>query len=96
MRSSSPRVDPHNVLETKVFSQSRINNLYSHSDERPALMTNIGLAATGSYLIIISQIYIEDQLLCHGTECGRLAQGLPVSRGCGVHWTYFETGRIDT
>lgn len=73
MRSSSPRVDPHNVLETKIFSQSRINNLYSHSDERPALMTNIGLAATGSYLIVIGQIYIEDQLLCHRTECGRLA-----------------------
>ena len=60
MRSSSPRIDPHNVLETKVFSQSRINNLYSHSDKRPALMANIGFAATGSYLIVIGQIYIED------------------------------------
>ena len=96
MRSSSPRINPHNVLETKIFSQSRINNLYSHSHERPALMTDIGLAATGTYLVVIGQIYIENQLLCHRTECGSLAQRFSVSRICGVYWTYFKTGRIET
>ena len=59
-------------------------------------MADIGLAATGSNLIVIGQIYIEDQLLCHRTKCGSLAQRFSVSRIGGVYWTYFKTGRIET
>ena len=61
--SSSSGVDPHDVLEPKIIPQGDIDNLDRHSHELPALVANIGLVATSSNIVIISQVDIEAQLL---------------------------------
>lgn len=61
VRSSSAGVDPHDMLESAVFSQSGIYYFDGHGHERPTFMADVGFDATCSDLVVVCQIDIEDQ-----------------------------------
>lgn len=60
--SSSSRVDPHDVFESKIISQCDIYHLDGHSHELPAFVADVRLVAASSDIVVISQIDIETQL----------------------------------
>lgn len=76
--TSAARIDPEDVLEAKVFPQSRVENLDGHRHELPTLGTNVGLVTAGSDVIVVCQIDIETQLFCKRPERCRVAKHLPV------------------
>ncbi len=94
MSSSSSRVDPHDVLKAKVFPQRCINYLDGHSDERPAFVTDIGFLTTCTYLVIVGQVNVEDQLFCRWTKRCRLAKSFSIAGIRGVYRTYFKARRV--
>ena len=52
----------------KIISQCCVHNLYSNSNEVPAEIADVGLVTTGTDLVVICQIYIEDELLAQWAE----------------------------
>lgn len=90
----SPGVYPHDVFKPKVVPQCYINDFDCHGDEGPAFVTDVRFVATGSDLVIIRQIDVEDELFCTRPERSGLAQGLSISGVRRVHWTNFKAGRI--
>ena len=52
--STSPaRVDPHDVLETKVVPQCDVDDLDSHGHELPAIVAYICLVAARSDIVVV-------------------------------------------
>lgn len=84
------------MLESKVVSQSNINNLDSHGNKLPTFIADISFVTTCSNIVVVSQIDIETQLFCNWLECGRLPKGLALPRVCTVNRSDFETGRHET
>lgn len=89
--SSSSRVDPHDMLETKIVSQRNINHFDCHSNELPALIADVGFVTAGANIIVIRQIYIKAQLLSYGSESGGFAESLSIARIGAVYWADFES-----
>jgi len=61
--ATTTRVDPEDVFEAKVFSESDVDCFDSHGDEPPALETNARTRAACPDVIVIRHIDIEYQLL---------------------------------
>jgi len=49
------------MFESKVISQRRIDHLDSHGDKLPALMADIGFVTASPDLVVICQVYIENE-----------------------------------
>ncbi len=94
--TSSTRVDPEDVPETKIILERGIHDLDGHGDEGPASTADVGLGATGPDLIIVRQIDIEDQFLAERTEIARLAQRLAIAWIGGVDGTNLESRGVET
>ena len=83
------------MLEAEVLPQSSVDDFDSHGDKSPAFVADVSFIATGTDLVVICQIEIEDELLCEGTEGGRFAESFAVARiGC-VDRADFEAGRVE-
>lgn len=91
--TSATGVNPHDVLEAKVVSQRRVDDLDRHGHECPALVADVGLVAAGTNVVVVRQVDIEAQLLGEGLEGGRVAERLAVARVGGVDGADFETRR---
>ena len=94
--SSSSWINPHNVAKSEVLPQCNVHHFNSHGHERPAFMTDICFVATCSYLVVVCEIYIKNQLFCGWTKGSGFAKSFSISRVRRVHWSYFETRWIQT
>ena len=70
VNTTAARVNPEDVVVTKVVPQCCIENLDSHRGKFPALVADVGFVAACSDVVVVGQIDIEAQLLGHGLECG--------------------------
>lgn len=95
MCSSSPRIDPHDMLESKIFSQRCINDLDGHCDEGPAFVADVCFSAAGTYLVVIRQIYVKDQLFSHWPKSCGFAETFAIPRICCIDRAYLEPGRVE-
>jgi hypothetical protein len=91
--TSSPRVNPHNVLESKILLQCHIYNLDCHRHKLPTLVADGSLVATCPDVIIVRQIDVEYQFLRNWLE-GCFSQGLAVAGVCAVHRADFESAGV--
>ena len=94
MHTTTSRIDPHYVLEAKVFAQCRVDHLNGHTSKWPAFGADIGCCAARSDVIVICEIYIEYELLAERFEGGALPQCFPVARIGSIHRSDFESGGI--
>lgn len=81
------------MLETKVFSQCRVNDLDSHRHKCPALPANLGFTTASSNLIIVGQINIKNQLL--GNRAEAFAHGFPLAWIGRIHRANLETRGLE-
>ena len=95
VRTSSSGVHPHYMLEAKILPQRGVDYFYSHGNELPAPHANVGARAARPYLVVISKIYIENQLFRYRAESTGLAQALPIARVCTVDGADFETRGVE-
>ena len=94
--ATTTRVNPQDMLESKIISQSYIDYLDSHCDELPALNTDICLIAACSNIIVICQIDIKAQFFGKWFERGSFPKRFSIAWVCGIHWSDFETRRHES
>lgn len=93
VRTTTTRIDPHDVLETKVLAQRGIHDFDCHRDECPAFRADVSFRTASADVVVICQINIENQLFrqrFHLTAPKRF----PVSRIRTVDGADLETGRV--
>lgn len=91
MRASASRVDPQQMLETKVFSERHVNDLDGHGDKSPALLTDASATATRANLVVVRHVNIKDQLFGNGAKGAGFAHRLAVSWIRAVHGANLES-----
>lgn len=69
MDTATPRIDPEEVLITKLVSYGMVQNADSGCDEGPTPFANARVGATCPNGIVVSHIDIEDQLPLKWLEC---------------------------
>lgn len=84
------------MVEPEIVPQRRIDDLDRHSHELPALLTDVRFVATCPDLIVVRQVYIEDEFFRQRSKGGGFAECLAVARVCGVNGPNFEPGRVES
>lgn len=88
--TSSPRIYPHDVLESKVVAERSSNNLDSHGHKLPALVADVCLVTAGTDIVVVGQINIETELFGQRAEAREVQ--LAVARIGRIHGTNFDSG----
>mmetsp|Transcript_25024 Transcript_25024/g.62547 ORF Transcript_25024/g.62547 Transcript_25024/m.62547 type:complete len:435 (+) Transcript_25024:215-1519(+) len=60
--TAAPRVNPQQVLESKVVPQALIHNLDGNCHEGPALIADVGGGATRAHVVVVRHVDVEHQL----------------------------------
>lgn len=91
MGAATTRINPHDVLEPKIFSQGKINHLDGHCDELPTFIADFGFGTARADLVVIRQINIKAKLFPDGLKLARIPQCLFVAGICSIYGTNFES-----
>lgn len=84
------------MFESEVLSQRGVHNLDRHCDKCPALVADVGFVAACTYLVVVREIYIEDQFFGNWSEGLGFRERLSIPRIRIVDWADFETRRIES
>lgn len=90
VRAAPTRVDPENVLEAEIVTESRVDDLDGHGDEGPAFLANVCLVAAGADVVVVCQVDVEDQFLGDRLEEAGFAEGFAVAWVGAVDGSNFE------
>lgn len=59
-------------------------------------MADVGFVAACTYLIVVREIYIEDQFFGNWSECFGFRERLSIPRVCVIDWADLKTGWIES
>jgi len=57
-------------------------------------MTDVCFVTTGTYLVVVCQVNVEDQLFCRWTKRFRLAKSFSIAGIHCIYRTYFKARRV--
>ncbi len=73
MDTTTAGIDPEDVVEAEVFPQGGIDDFDGHCGEGPAFGADVCFGAAGSGVVVVCQIYIENNLLRQWAKCAALS-----------------------